>query len=131
MAITEPNLSAFVLRTAIMVANFLGRLLFLLFVIAVGGAGIILASARFEYDLKYSEIASPLLYYLVLLSFSFVPAAMILTAVSKTRDTALAMMVVCATLLAFSIKGLIATPFYVAGLYILAKRLRALAVPRQ
>ena len=129
MATTKTSISAFLSRTAIVIANFLGRLLSLLVVIAVGGAGIIFASARFEYDLKYSEIASPILYYLALLSFSFVPAATILTAVSKTRGTALAMIFVCTTLLVFSWKYLIPIPAYVACLYVLAKRIRALSVP--
>ena len=129
MATTETNLSAFLSGKALAIANFLGRLLFLLFVIAVGGAGIVFSSARLEYDLKYEEIASPILHYLALLSFSFLPAAALLTAVSKKRDTALAMIVVCTTLFAFSLPLLIAAPFYVACLYILAKRIRTLSVP--
>ena len=105
MTTTEKSLTDLLPSAAIPIAKFIGRLLFLLLVIAVCGAGIMFASARLEYDLKYEEIASPVLHYLALLSFTLLPAVMILTAVAKKRETALAMLVVCTVLLVVSIQG--------------------------
>ncbi len=139
MSATEKSLFKLLARSALAVAAFVGRILFLLFVIAVGGAGILFAKARLEYDLTYEDIASPILHYLALLSFTLVPVAILLMAISRTRETNMLMLAVITLLLAFALPpgmqwvgaGVVAAPVYLVGLYILVQRLRKPLASRQ
>jgi hypothetical protein len=134
MSATEKSLSKLLARSAIAVAAFVGRILFLLFVIVVGGAGILFAEVRLEYDLKYEGIASPILHYLALLSVTLVPVAILLTAISRTRETNVLTLAVSAMLLAFALldgPGVIAIPVYLVGIYCLVQRLRKPLASRQ